>query len=113
MPSVGDSTVAVALRHIPEPPPPLPQLRPDVHPGLEAIVSQALAKDPRRRFQDADGFIAALEHVRPELQSMQPGQDTADWTAVAAPGPVYDPQYETFVAPAPPGYPPAGATRRG
>jgi serine/threonine-protein kinase len=112
LPFDGDSAVAVALRHITEPPPPLHQLRPDVHPGLEAIVNQALAKDPRRRFQDADGFIAALEHERPELQSMQPGQDTADWTAVAAPEPVYDPQYETFVAAAPPGYPPAGAPAR-
>ncbi|MDT4913997.1 MAG: eukaryotic-like serine/threonine-protein kinase [Pseudonocardiales bacterium] len=113
LPFDGDSAVAVALRHITEPPPPLHQLRPDVHPGLEAIVNQALAKDPRRRFQDADGFIAALEHVRPQLQSMQPGQDTADWTAVAAPEPVYDPRYETFVAGAPPGYPPGAQRRRG
>jgi serine/threonine-protein kinase len=114
LPFDGDSAVAVALRHITEPPPPLHQLRPDVHPGLEAVVDQALAKDPRHRFQDADGFIAALEHVRPQVQSMQPGQDTADWTAVAAPEPVNGPQYETFVASPPPGYPPAGApTRRG
>jgi serine/threonine-protein kinase len=111
LPFDGDSAVAVALRHLTEPPPPVHQLRPDVHPALEAVVNQALAKDPRQRFQDADGFIAALEHVRPQLQSMQPGQDTADWTAVAAPTswPEQHP-YETMVAPA--GYAPAPPRRQ-
>jgi serine/threonine-protein kinase len=108
LPFDGDSAVAVALRHITEPPPPLHQLRPDVHPALEAVVNQALAKDPRHRFRDADSFIAALEHVRPQLQAMQPGQDTADWTAVAPPA-MYPAPYETFVAP-PPALPP-GARR--
>jgi serine/threonine-protein kinase len=79
-----------------------------VHPALEAVVNQALAKDPRRRFQDADSFIAALEHVRPQLQAIQPGQETADWTAVAPPA-MYPAPYETFVAPAP--GPPPGARR--
>jgi serine/threonine-protein kinase len=76
------------------------------------VVNQALAKDPRQRFQDADGFIAGLEHVRPQVQSMQPGQETADWTAVAAPEPAYGAPYETFVAAPPPGYPPAGMPAR-
>jgi serine/threonine-protein kinase len=111
LPFDGDSAVAVALRHLTEPPPPVHQLRPDVHPALEAVVNQALAKDPRQRFQDADGFIAALEHVRPQLQSMQPGQDTADWTAVAAPTSWPEqPPYETMVAPA--GYAPAPPRRQ-
>jgi serine/threonine-protein kinase len=108
LPFEGDSAVAVALRHITEPPPPLHRLRPDVHPALEAVVNQALAKDPRQRFQDADSFIAALEHVRPQLQAMQPGQDTADWTAVAPPA-MYPAPYETFVAEPP--APPPGARR--
>ncbi|MEA2483889.1 MAG: eukaryotic-like serine/threonine-protein kinase [Thermoleophilaceae bacterium] len=112
LPFDGDSAVAVALRHLTEPPPPLHQLRPDVHPALEAVVNQALAKDPRQRFQDAEGFIAALEHVRPQLQAMQPGQDTADWTAIAAPV-AYPPQpYETMVAPAPPYGPPDARGQR-
>jgi serine/threonine-protein kinase len=110
LPFDGDSAVAVALRHISEPPPPLHELRPDVHPELEAIVNQALAKDPRQRFQDADGFIAALEHVRPALQAMQPGQDTADWTAVTPPA-VYPAPYETFVAPSAPPYAPVEERR--
>jgi eukaryotic-like serine/threonine-protein kinase len=112
LPFDGDSAVAVALRHLTEPPPPVHQLRPDVHPALEAVVNQALAKDPRQRFQDADGFIAALEHVRPQLQAMHEGQDTADWaamTAVAPPTGYYPHPYETMIAPAP--YPPAEERR--
>jgi eukaryotic-like serine/threonine-protein kinase len=108
LPFDGDSAVAVALRHITEPPPPLHQLRSDVHPALEQVVNQALAKDPRQRFQDADSFIAALEHVRPQLQSMQPGQDTADWTAVTPP--TYPQPYETYVG-GPPAYLPPDERR--
>src|SRR4051794_16805087 len=100
LPFDGDNAVAVALRHLTEPPPPVHLRRPDVHPALEAVVNQALAKDPRQRFVDADSFIAALEHVRPQLQAVQPGQDTADWTALAAPIPAYAP-YETMIAPQP------------
>ncbi|MDT4921827.1 MAG: eukaryotic-like serine/threonine-protein kinase [Pseudonocardiales bacterium] len=111
LPFDGDSAVAVALRHITEPPPPLHQLRPDVHPALEAVVNQSLQKDPRQRFQDADSFIAALEHVRPQLQAMQPGQDTADWTAVSAPVAYQQPPYETFVGGAPPAYLPPDERR--
>ena len=107
LPFDGESAVAVALRHLTEPPPPVHQQRPDVHPALEAVVNQALAKDPRQRFADADSFIAALEHVRPQLQALQAGQETADWTAFAAAPPTsYPHPYETMAAPLPP-YPPA------
>ena len=85
LPFSGDSVVAVALRHLTEPPPPLHRLRPDIHPALEALVMQALAKHPRERFQDADSFIAALQHVRPHLAAEPAGPDTAQFTAVAAP----------------------------
>jgi eukaryotic-like serine/threonine-protein kinase len=111
LPFDGDSAVAVALRHLTEPPPVVHQLRPDVHPALEAVINQALAKDPRQRFVDADSFIAALEHVRPQLLAMQDGQETADWTAITPA--IYDPHpYETMVAPLPP-YPPEDRRREG
>jgi serine/threonine-protein kinase len=110
LPFDGDSAVAVALRHLTEPPPPVHLQRPDVHPALEAVVNQALAKDPGQRFVDADSFIAALEHVRPLLQALQPGVDTADW-AMLAPPTDYRHPYETMAAPLPP-YPPAQEPRR-
>ncbi|HEX6715443.1 MAG TPA: Stk1 family PASTA domain-containing Ser/Thr kinase [Thermoleophilaceae bacterium] len=108
IPFDGESAVSIALRHLTEPPPPVHTLRPDVHPALEAVVHQALAKDPGQRFLDADGFIAALEHVRPQLQAMHEGQDTADWTAVTPA--VYPQPYDTMVG-APPPYVPVDEQR--
>jgi serine/threonine-protein kinase len=107
LPFTGDSAVAIALRHLTDPPPPLNQVRPDVHPALEAVVMQALAKDPRQRFQDADGFIAALEHVRPQLREQTTGEATAAFAPVpAGPPPPQDPYYDTYVAGPPPFAPP-------
>jgi serine/threonine-protein kinase len=100
LPFDGESAVAIALRHLTEAPPPIHQLRPDIHPALEAVINQALAKDSRQRFLDADSFIAALEHVRPQLQAMHEGQETAGWMAVAPANAAYAPRpYDTMVAP--------------
>ncbi|MFL5893777.1 MAG: Stk1 family PASTA domain-containing Ser/Thr kinase [Thermoleophilaceae bacterium] len=106
LPFTGDSAVAVALRHLTEPPPPLRAQRPDIHPALDAVVMQALAKDPAARFHDADSFIAALEHVRPQLHQFT-GPDTAQFTALVS-APVQD----TVVAGLPPFAPAARGPRR-
>ena len=41
-------------------PPPLAGLRPDVHPGLIALIERAMARDPRQRFGSAEEMRAAL-----------------------------------------------------
>jgi serine/threonine protein kinase len=41
-------------------PPPLALVRPDVDPGLAAVVERAMARDPRWRFADAGAMRAAL-----------------------------------------------------
>jgi serine/threonine-protein kinase len=61
VPFDADSTVSIALQHVSEPPVPPSQVNPTVPPELDAVVLRALEKDPERRFQDADEFIAALE----------------------------------------------------
>jgi eukaryotic-like serine/threonine-protein kinase len=79
VPFVGENFVAVALRHINEPPPSLLEQRPDVSPRLAAAVERALAKDPARRFPsmaalarelraclaEADGEIAPPPELAP------------------------------------------------
>jgi eukaryotic-like serine/threonine-protein kinase len=84
VPFSGDSAVAIALRHVSDPPTPLREVRPDVHPALEAVVMRALQKEPAARFGSAEEFAAALESAREAIRSGDSGQDTAAWTAVAA-----------------------------
>jgi eukaryotic-like serine/threonine-protein kinase len=63
VPFEADSAVTIALKHVQQEPPLPSRLNPAVTPALEDVVMRALAKDPARRFQDADAFIAALEAV--------------------------------------------------
>jgi beta-lactam-binding protein with PASTA domain len=85
VPFTGDSAVAIALRHVSDPPVPIRQIRPDVHPALEAAVMRALQKEPTGRYGSAEEFAAMLESAREAIRSGDPGQDTAAWAAVAAP----------------------------
>ncbi len=83
LPFEGDSAVAIALKHLSEQPAPLSQLRPDVHPALEAVVMAALAKDPERRWQSAEEFAEGLEAARTQLEAAHNGGPAA--TGVFAP----------------------------
>ena len=69
LPFDGDSAVAVALKHLSEPPAPISQWRPDVHPALEAVVMAALAKDPAQRWQSAEDFAGGLEAARAQIEA--------------------------------------------
>ncbi len=60
VPFPGDNFVAVALRHINEPPPSVRERRPDVSPRLDAVIRRAMAKDPRDRFRSMDELCAEL-----------------------------------------------------
>ncbi|MET0259740.1 MAG: protein kinase, partial [Gaiellaceae bacterium] len=46
VPFPGDNFVAVAMRHINEPPPSVRERRPELSPRLDAAVRRAMAKDP-------------------------------------------------------------------
>jgi serine/threonine-protein kinase len=72
VPFPGENFVAVALRHINEPPPPLRNLRPEVPPRLAAAVERALEKDPRRRFPSMADFAAELRRCLGELEDGSP-----------------------------------------
>jgi eukaryotic-like serine/threonine-protein kinase len=57
------SPVAVATRHLHQPPEPPSAHNPQVDASVDAVVLTALAKDPARRYQSASELQAALERV--------------------------------------------------
>jgi serine/threonine-protein kinase len=84
VPFEGDSVVAIALRHLSEPPRPPSRLVSSISPNLDAIVLKALAKNPAQRFADADEFLAALAGERERLRA-EDGSRTASFAPVAFP----------------------------
>ncbi|MEA2391095.1 MAG: eukaryotic-like serine/threonine-protein kinase [Solirubrobacteraceae bacterium] len=89
VPFEGDSAVTVALKHVTEAPPAPSTLNPGVPPELDAVVMWALQKDPARRPQDADAFIAALQDARERIVAGRSGQQTAAFApAVVVPPPI-------------------------
>jgi eukaryotic-like serine/threonine-protein kinase len=88
VPFTGENFVAVALRHVNEPPPDLRQRRPDVSPRLEAAIERALAKDPARRFPSMAAFAKELKACLAEIDEESPPpppQDDAALTLVTPP----------------------------
>jgi eukaryotic-like serine/threonine-protein kinase len=90
VPFVGENFVAVALRHVNEPPPSLRERRPDVTPRLEAAVDRALAKDPGRRFPSMAAFARELRACLAEAEGdapPPPAEDDLALTRVTPPAP--------------------------
>jgi len=88
VPFDGDSAVAIAMQHVTEQPPPLASVRPDASPALGAVLARALAKEPERRFANAEEFITALEEARGVTEGV-----TARYPAVVpAPLPLPEPE---------------------
>jgi serine/threonine-protein kinase len=54
LPFEGDSPITIALKQVNEQPVPPRQLNPEIPPELEAIIMQALVKDPAQRYHSAD-----------------------------------------------------------
>ncbi len=84
----GDSAVEIALRHVQEPVPPLPDGTPA---SFQRIVGRALAKDPADRYQRASVMADDLAHARarassprssvPEQPASSDSTSTSTWVA--------------------------------
>jgi eukaryotic-like serine/threonine-protein kinase len=87
LPFEGESAVSIALKQVNEQPAPPRTFNPNIAPELEAVVLRALAKDPARRFGDADEMIAALEAAAAGIAPAPlPFPPTGEATQVLAPG---------------------------
>jgi serine/threonine-protein kinase len=78
VPFEGESAVAVAMKQVSATPQRPSSINPQVSPALDAVVMRALEKDPGRRFQSADAFIAALDQAMREPGA---GRGTAAFAA--------------------------------
>ncbi|GID29698.1 serine/threonine-protein kinase [Paractinoplanes brasiliensis] len=59
-PFLGDNPIAIAMQHLSEPPPDLPE---DVPPAVRALVMRAMAKNPEDRFADGEAMAAAADRA--------------------------------------------------
>jgi serine/threonine protein kinase len=111
-PFAADSAVAIAYKHVSEPPPPLREVAPQVPSWLEAVTLRAMAKDPAERYQTASTMATDLRG----------GEDTVPAAAPLAAGvaesgmdtrPLTDPRTALLPPAAPARAAPQGRPRRG
>ncbi len=78
IPFSGSTPLAIVARSLSATPPPLAQRRPDIPPGLEALVGTTMAKNPADRFATAQALATALNQVlaAPGLPSRRPSSRT-------------------------------------
>lgn len=78
VPFTGEAPVAIALKHLHEPPPDLRAVRPDLSPATVALVERLLQKEPARRYASAAELAGELRRIVP----MIPRDRVLDETAV-------------------------------
>ena len=81
VPFHGESAVAVAMKHVREQVPDVQRLRPGVSAATAAVVERATAKDPARRYPDAESMAADLEQAL-ALETSRSGQATGEVTSI-------------------------------
>ncbi|MDB5027583.1 MAG: putative Serine/threonine protein kinase [Candidatus Eremiobacteraeota bacterium] len=64
LPFSGDNAVAVALKHVSEPPKPIDPATTGVSPAVASIVGRLLSKSPEGRFSSATELASALREAR-------------------------------------------------
>src|SRR5215211_7242317 len=75
-PFTGEHPIAVALGHLLQPPPPLPE---DVPEQVRGLVAQAMAKQPTRRPSDASVFGHQLLSLREALATSELDAGGSGW----------------------------------
>jgi serine/threonine protein kinase len=76
---VADSLFDLLRKQVEEPPPPPRMFRPDLDPGIEALILCALAKAPEHRFATAQAMSLALQQATAHLPPEQ-------WTPITSSG---------------------------
>jgi eukaryotic-like serine/threonine-protein kinase len=78
LPFSGDNAVAVALKHVSEPPPPIDPATSGVSPAIAAIVARLLRKEAAERYSSATELASALREAREKPHAALAGPGFAD-----------------------------------
>ncbi|BBZ50357.1 serine/threonine protein kinase [Mycobacterium heidelbergense] len=70
-PFTGDGALTVAMKHIKEPPPPLP---PELPPNVRELIEITLVKNPQMRYRSGGPFADAVAAVRAGRRPPRPSQ---------------------------------------
>ncbi|MFE2229262.1 protein kinase domain-containing protein [Streptomyces kronopolitis] len=114
-PYTGDSPFSVMHQHLTGDPVPPSRLRPDLPPALDAVIAQALHKDPKNRFADAAAMRTALTaaaRIAPPPPAPTPTALDPRAAALPAPGAAAVPTHAAAAASAPRDEAPRPARRR-
>jgi serine/threonine-protein kinase len=88
LPYEADTPIGLVLKHVTEPPPRLREARPDLPQACDAIVAQAMAKEPDKRFSTAsrltEALASALEAPPPAPEPVAPRTPTPTLLPTAA-----------------------------
>jgi serine/threonine protein kinase/ligand-binding sensor domain-containing protein len=71
VPFEAETPLAVILKHIQDPLPPISSIKPDTHPAVEAVLLKSLAKKPEDRFQTTRKFLQAWKNAMRVVQENQ------------------------------------------
>ncbi|MCC7359823.1 MAG: protein kinase [Anaerolineales bacterium] len=85
VPFDADSSVAVLLKHVNAPVPPVREINPTLPPEAETVIGRALAKDRAARYQSAGAMWAGLQMLGAAQGVPPPAENDGDWPASAAP----------------------------
>jgi len=96
-PFTGDGALTVAMKHIKEPPPPLP---PDLPPNVRELIEITLVKNPGMRYRSGGPFADAVAAVRAGRRPPRPSTATTGGRATPAAIPPGAPASATTRAPA-------------
>jgi serine/threonine-protein kinase len=77
-PYMQENLGALARAILDEQPPPLAVLRPDVDPGLAAVIERAMSREPLWRFENARAMRAALAGMGPAAAPVRPATRVLD-----------------------------------
>ncbi|MBN1946328.1 MAG: serine/threonine protein kinase [Bradymonadales bacterium] len=71
VPFDGPTAMSILIQHVYDPPPDPARFNPSLSEGMIAVLSRAMEKEPDKRYQTADEFLAALVDLERRLRQEQ------------------------------------------